>query len=69
MGLHEIAIGGIFISPLLVYAILALPVTKGIMMLIHKTPLSRWIWHEMLFVCALYVCVCTVVTLSCAILF
>ncbi len=64
MGLHEVAIGGVFVSPLLIFALLALPLTKGLLILINKTPLSSLIWHEMLFICALYVlqfCVLTIV--------
>lgn len=63
MGLHEVAIGGVFISPLLVFALLALPITKGVMIFINKTPLPRWIWHEMLFICALYILIFCVLTL------
>lgn len=63
MGLHEVAIGGIFISPLLVFALLALPLTKGVLMFINKLSLSSWIWHEMLFICALYVLIFCVLTI------
>lgn len=64
MGLHEIAIGGVFISPLLVFALVALPITKGVLVLINKTALPRWIWHEMLFICALYILIFCVLTLA-----
>lgn len=69
MGLHEVAIGGIYISPLLVFAILALPITKGVLMLIQKTSLSQWIWHEMLFICALYLLIFCILTLIVGVFF
>lgn len=69
MGLHEVAIGGIYVSPLLVFAILALPITKGVLMLIQKTSLSHWIWHEMLFICALYLLIFCILTLVVGIFF
>jgi len=64
MGLHEIAIGGVFISPLLIFALIALPITKGVLVVIGKTSLANWIWHEMLFICALYVLIFCVLTLA-----
>lgn len=69
MGLHEVAIGGIYVSPLLVFAILALPITKGLLMLIQKTPLPQWIWHEMLFICALYLLIFCILTLIVGVFF
>ncbi len=69
MGLHEVAIGGIYVSPLLVFAILALPITKGVLMLIQKTSLPQWIWHEMLFICALYLLIFCILTLIVGIFF
>jgi hypothetical protein len=29
---------------------------------LRLTPVGRWIWHEALFDCALYVCVLTLIT-------
>lgn len=69
MGLHEVAIGGIYVSPLLVFAILALPITKGVLMLIQKTALPQWIWHEMLFICALYLLIFCILTLIVGVFF
>lgn len=69
MGLHEVAIGGIYVSPLLVFAILALPITKGLLMLIQKTLLPQWIWHEMLFICALYLLIFCILTLIVGVFF
>lgn len=69
MGLHEVAIGGVFISPLFLFALLSIPVTKGILIIIHKTSIFRWVWHEMLFIGALYVIIFTTITLFVGIVF
>ena len=53
MGLREWSLGGVLLSPLLIYALAALLVT-GVLRL------ARWIWHEALFDTALYVCVLSV---------
>lgn len=63
MGLHEVAIGGIYISPLLFFALLALPITRGILILLRKMSFFQWVWHEMLFVCALYLLIFCMLTL------
>ncbi|TRX75798.1 DUF1656 domain-containing protein [Pseudomonas mangiferae] len=62
MGLREWALGGVFVSPLLVYALLALLVTGLLRLLLQRVGLTRWIWHEALFDSALYVCVLAAVT-------
>ncbi len=62
MGLREWSFGGILLSPFLIYALLALLVTGALRWLIHRTGLSRWIWHEAFFDCALYICVLSVIT-------
>lgn len=62
MGLHEWALGGILLSPFLIDVLLALLVTGAVRVLIRVTPLGRWIWHEALFDCALFVCVLTLIT-------
>lgn len=46
MGLQEIAIGGIFISPLLLYAILGLMATLVIRTVVHWIVGKRAIWYE-----------------------
>lgn len=63
MGLREWALGGVLLSPFLIYVLLALLLTGLLRFLLHLTPASRWIWHEALFDCALFVCVLTVITL------
>jgi uncharacterized membrane protein YccC len=62
MGLREWSIGGVLLSPFLIYVVLALLVTGGLRLLLSLVPAGRWIWHEALFDCALYVCVLTVIT-------
>lgn len=62
MGLREWALGGILLSPFLIYVLLALLLTGAVRLLIRLTPLGRWIWHEALFDCALYVCVLALIT-------
>ncbi|MNO10178.1 efflux system membrane protein [compost metagenome] len=56
--------GGVLLSPFLIYVVLALAVTAAVRLLLRLTPLGRWIWHEALFDCALFVCVLTGVTLG-----
>jgi len=43
--------------------VLALLATGALRLLLGLLPAGRWIWHEALFDCALYVCVLTVITL------
>lgn len=69
MGMHEIAIGGAYVSPLFIFGLIALPITKIIMLLIHRANLSRWIWHEMLFICAVYLLVLCILTITIGIFF
>jgi hypothetical protein len=52
----------VLLSPFLIDVLLALVLTMGLRLLLRVTPLGRWIWHEALFDCALYVCVLTVIT-------
>ncbi|MGV8455400.1 DUF1656 domain-containing protein, partial [Pseudomonas aeruginosa] len=35
--------------------LLALAATAALRVLIQKTPLRRWVWHEALFDCALFI--------------
>ena len=58
MGLHEFGWGGVFLSPLFIYAVLALGLTVVLRLLLQATPFGRWIWHEALFEGALYACLC-----------
>ncbi|MFW3898722.1 DUF1656 domain-containing protein [Pseudomonas bharatica] len=63
MGLREWALGGVLLSPFLLYVVLALLLTGLLRFILRLTPLQRWIWHEALFDSALFVCVLTLVTL------
>ncbi|MGF6399045.1 hypothetical protein ABH905_002711 [Pseudomonas frederiksbergensis] len=62
MGLHEWSVDGVLLSPFLIDVLLALLVTGALRMVLRLTPVGRWIWHEALFDCALYVCVLTLIT-------
>jgi hypothetical protein len=57
MGLREWEVGGVLLSPFLLYVLLALALTGLLRMLVQATPLGCWIWHEALFDTALFVCV------------
>jgi hypothetical protein len=57
MGLREWEVGGVLLSPFLLYVLLALLLTGLLRLVVHATPLGRWIWHEALFDAALFVCV------------
>ncbi|MNP78745.1 efflux system membrane protein [compost metagenome] len=52
------------LSPFLIYVLLALVLTGAVRLLLRLTPVGRWIWHEALFDCALFICVLTLVTLG-----
>lgn len=62
MGLREWALGGVLLSPFLIYAVLALLLTGALRLLLRLTPLGRWVWHEALFDFALFICVLSLVT-------
>ncbi|MNT06849.1 efflux system membrane protein [compost metagenome] len=64
MGLREWALGGVLLSPFFIYVLLALVLTGAVRLLLRLTPVGRWIWHEALFDCALFICVLTLVTLG-----
>lgn len=62
MGLHEFGWGGVFLSPLFIYAVLAFGLTVVLRLLLQATPFGRWIWHEALFDCALFVLILCAIT-------
>ncbi|MCY1260210.1 efflux system membrane protein [compost metagenome] len=64
MGLHEMGWGGVYLSPLFIYALVALGLTVLVRMLMQLTPLGRWIWHEALFDCALFLLILCAITWS-----
>ncbi|MDJ0389758.1 DUF1656 domain-containing protein [Roseomonas sp. E05] len=53
----ELDLYGVFLPALLVWALLALPVTAVLRGLLHRLGLYRWIWHAPLFDFALFVLV------------
>ncbi|MBD9397193.1 DUF1656 domain-containing protein [Pseudomonas sp. PDM11] len=57
MGLHEWSLGGVLLSPMAAYAVLALLLTGVVRLGLQRAGLAQWIWHEALFDCALFVCV------------
>ncbi len=62
MGLREWSLGGVLLSPFLIYVLLALLLTGLLRFGLQWVGLARWIWHEALFDCALYVCVLAALT-------
>lgn len=55
MGLQEIAVGGIFLSPLLLFAILGFIATFVTRMLLHWLVGQRALWYEAWFDISLFV--------------
>lgn len=55
MGLQEIAFGGIFLSPLLLYAILGFVATLVVRTLLHWAVGQRALWYEAWFDASLFV--------------
>ncbi|KAF1071521.1 MAG: Protein AaeX [Pseudomonas citronellolis] len=53
--LTEWPLGGVYLSPLFIYALAALGLTFVLRRLLQLTPFGRLIWHEALFDCALFV--------------
>ncbi|WP_354859725.1 DUF1656 domain-containing protein [Acetobacter fabarum] len=52
--LAEIDIGGVFVAPITVYAVCAIPMTLLIRFLLQRSGLAQWFWHLSLFDIALY---------------
>jgi hypothetical protein len=55
--LTELHVSGVLFAPIVLYALLALPITLVLRALIWRTGLARWAWHLPLLEVALYVCV------------
>ncbi|MAM39244.1 MAG: DUF1656 domain-containing protein [Salinicola sp.] len=55
MGIQEIAVGGIFISPLLLYALLGFVATIILRSLLHWVVGQRALWYEAWFDVSLFV--------------
>ncbi|EKE75981.1 DUF1656 domain-containing protein [Gallaecimonas xiamenensis] len=54
--LHELALGGLLFSPLVVFALLALLMALATRLLLHKLALGKWIWKDAWFDVSLFVC-------------
>ncbi|GBQ79734.1 hypothetical protein AA13595_0113 [Gluconacetobacter johannae DSM 13595] len=57
MMLTEFNFFGVFMAPIVVYAIAALPVTMLIRFVLWWSGIMKWFWHLALFEVALYTCV------------
>jgi Ca2+/Na+ antiporter len=62
MGLQEIAIGGIFISPLLVYALMGLIATFIVRSLLHRVVGHVALWYEAWFDISLFIILTAAIT-------
>ncbi|GHB19314.1 DUF1656 domain-containing protein [Salinicola rhizosphaerae] len=62
MGLQEIAVGGIFISPLLLYALLGFVTTVIVRTLLHWLVGQRALWYEAWFDVSLFVLITSGIT-------
>lgn len=56
MLLHEIAIGGLLFSPLIIFILISLALTVGTRYLIHSLALTDWIWRGAWFEVSLFFC-------------
>lgn len=61
MLLRELSIGGIFISPMLVFVLASLLLSAVLRTAIHKAGLTRWVWQEAWFDVSLFVIVLALV--------
>ena len=55
--LTELNVSGVLFAPIMVYALVAVPITLILRALIWRSGLARWSWHLPLLEVALYVCV------------
>ncbi|MXV36643.1 MULTISPECIES: DUF1656 domain-containing protein [Saccharibacter] len=55
--LAEVNLFGIFVSPIAIYAVVAVFVTLMLRFLLWRIGALGWFWHVALFEIALYVCV------------
>ncbi|SPJ34445.1 DUF1656 domain-containing protein [Kushneria phyllosphaerae] len=60
--LRELSIGGVFISPMLLFALVSLVISALLRTMMHKAGLTRWVWQEAWFDVSLFVIVLAVVT-------
>jgi len=61
--IKEIDIGGVYITPFLAWAIVALVINTVLMRLLTRIGFYRIVWHRYLFDTALYIILFTAVTL------
>lgn len=61
--IKEIDIGGVYITPFLAWAIVALVLNTVLMRLLTRIGFYRIVWHRYLFDTALYIILFTAVTL------
>ncbi|MEE8663915.1 MAG: DUF1656 domain-containing protein [Acetobacter sp.] len=55
--LTEFNLFGVFMAPIVLYALAAIPVTMMLRFLLWRTGLLEWFWHLALFELSLYVSV------------
>lgn len=55
--LTEFNLFGVFMAPIVVYAIAAVPITVFIRFLLWWSGLLKWFWHAALLEVSLYVCI------------
>ncbi|MHC2103865.1 DUF1656 domain-containing protein [Methylobacterium sp. CM6246] len=51
--LSEVAIGGVYLPPILVYLVAALPLFAGLRAVLDRAGVLRFAWHPALLECAL----------------
>lgn len=62
MYLRELAWGGVFFSPMLLYVLISLVLAVLIRVLVYKSPLGRFILQEAWFDVTLFLCILVAVT-------
>ncbi|MDG6093668.1 DUF1656 domain-containing protein [Acetobacter sp. AN02] len=55
--LTEFNLFGVFMAPIVVYALAAVPLTMLSRFILWRTGLMKWFWHLALFELSLYVCI------------
>ncbi|GBQ66413.1 hypothetical protein AA103196_1388 [Ameyamaea chiangmaiensis NBRC 103196] len=53
----EFDLFGVFMAPIVVYAVAAIPLTMILRFVLWRTGIMKWFWHVALFEIALYTCV------------
>jgi len=55
--MSEFNLFGVFIAPIVIYAVIAVPVTMLLRFVLWRVGVMKWFWHLALFEVALYTCV------------